>query len=243
MMSSFFVTLALAASVIAAPQSVPAFPRPPAGMASPRPGGHTCPIAANLVLPANQTVLVAPTAPKSFVALGVGYQNYTCNAAGTYTSAGAVADLFDLSCLSAITPIFNNIQDLAFPAWEAAPPSFKIGPSTMGYPQLGNHYFQPNPSGTGLSPVWDFRAGIAEGNPNAFVLAAKIGDLPAPPSPTSSQDVDWLQLKNVSGELATQIYRTDTRGGLPPTSCTPGSAPISLKYVSKYWLFGGSVQV
>jgi hypothetical protein len=239
-MASFFITLALAASAIAAPQSVPAFPQPPAGIAIPSPGAHTCPIVANLVVPSDQTVLVAPTAPKSFVAIGVGYQNYTCSAAGTYTSVGAIADLFDLSCLSRIAPVFNDVQNLTFAAWEAAPPSFTIGPSTLGYPLLGNHYFQPSPSGTGLSPVWDFRAGIAKGNPNAFVLAAKIGDLP---SPDSVNDVDWLQLKNVTGSLATQIYRTDTRGGVPPATCTPGSAPISLKYVAKYWLFGGNVTV
>jgi len=236
-MSSFFITLALAASAIAAP-GFPGFHPPPANLAPP--GAHTCGVSANLVLPSNQTVLAEPTAPVSFVLLGVGYQNYTCNAAGTYTSAGAVADLFDISCLSKITPIFNNIQNVIYPAWEAAPPSFKIGPSTMGYPQLGNHYFQPNPSGTGLSPVWDFRAGGAKNDPNAYVLAAKIGDLVAP---VGSPNVDWLQLKSVSGSLATQIYRTDTRGGVAPTSCTPGSAPISLKYASKYWLFGGTVKV
>lgn len=82
-------------------------------------------------------------------------------------------------------------------------------------PLLGEHYFVTSPSGTGLSPVWDFRGASAKGNPNAFVLAAKVGDLPAP---TGSQDVDWLQLKNVTGGLATSVYRTDTRGGQPPAS-------------------------
>ncbi|KDR80769.1 hypothetical protein GALMADRAFT_91393 [Galerina marginata CBS 339.88] len=237
---SFFVTLALAASAIAAP-GFQGFPAPPAGLSIPGPGAHTCSVSsAKLVLPAGQTALTAPTDPTSFVLLGVGYQNYTCSAAGAYASAGAVADLFDLSCLSKIAPIFNNIQDAAFAAWKVAPPSFKIGPSTMGYPLLGNHFFQPSPSGTGLSPVWDFRAGASKGNPDAFVLAARVANLPAPSGPT---DVDWLQLKSVSGSLATQVYRTDTRGGVPPASCTPGSAPISLKYVSKYWLFGGSVKV
>jgi len=239
-MSSFFIMLALAASAIAAP-GFSGFPAPPAGLSKPSPGAHTCSVVSDkLVLPAGQTVLTAPTDPTSFVLLGVGYQNYTCSAAGTYTSAGAIADLFDLSCLAKITPIFNCIQDAAFDAWKDAPPSFKIGPSTMGYPLMGNHFFQPSPSGTGISPVWDFRAGAAEGNPNAFVLAAKVGDLP---SPDSTSDVDWLQLKSVSGSLATQIYRTNTRGGVPPATCTPGSPAISLKYVSKYWLFGGSVKV
>lgn len=35
---------------------------------------------AKLSVPAGQTVLTAPTSPPSFIALGVGVQNYTCNA-------------------------------------------------------------------------------------------------------------------------------------------------------------------
>ena len=71
---------------------------------------------------------------------------------------------------------------------------------------MGDHYFVSSPSGTGISPVWDFRAfGPFKGNANAMVLAAKVGDLP---SPAGSQNVDWLQLKSVSGELATQVRRT-----------------------------------
>ena len=67
---------------------------------------------------------------------------------------------------------------------------------------MGNHFFITSPSGTGLSPVWDYRAGAAMENADAFVLAEKVAGVPAP---MSSQDVDWLQLKSVSGSLATQV--------------------------------------
>lgn len=116
--------------------------------------------------------------------------------------------------------------------------------------KLGTHYFVTSPSGTGLSPVWDYRSGVGPDSDAGFVLAAKVADVPAP---TGSQDIDWLQLRNVSGGLATevcisrflrlqrltsypssQIYRTDTRLGQAPASCTPDSPPISVKYVSKY---------
>lgn len=80
--------------------------------------------------------------------------------------------------------------------------------------KLGEHFFQTNPSG-GLSPVWDFRGDSAPSQPDAFVVAAKVGNLPAP---TGHEDVDWLQLNGVSGALATTIYRTHTKGGQPPTS-------------------------
>lgn len=38
-----------------------------------------------LDLPANQTLIVPPTTNPNYVTLGVGYQNYTCTAAGNYT--------------------------------------------------------------------------------------------------------------------------------------------------------------
>ena len=40
---------------------------------------------AKLVLPAGQKNLTAPTGDPSFVLLAIGFQNYTCSAAGTYT--------------------------------------------------------------------------------------------------------------------------------------------------------------
>ncbi|KAF8811117.1 hypothetical protein BYT27DRAFT_7184495 [Phlegmacium glaucopus] len=220
---SLLITLALAATALAAPRHYNAV--------------QHCDISkVQLSLPPNRTAFSTPTSPLSFLMLGVGVQNYTCSTAGTYTSAGAVASLYDLSCISQ-SPIFDDVQDMAYMLWKASPENGHP-PEVASF--MGSHFFITSPSGTGISPVWDFRAGAAKGNPNAYVLAAKIADVPAPTGP---QDVDWLQLKSVSGSLATQIYRTDTREGSAPTSCTPGSAPISLRYVAKYWLYGGNVTV
>jgi len=145
-------------------------------------------------------------------------------------------------CLSKVPAAFNNIQDFAFVAWELAPAAINkdIGHDVGGYPLLGSHFFINATSGTGISPVWDFRGASAKGNPDAFTLAAEGATIPAPTGP---QDIDWVQLKSVSGALATQIYRTDTRGGVPPSSCEVGSAPITVKFTCKYWLYGGTVKV
>jgi len=193
---------------------------------------------AKLVLPDGQTNLTAPTGSPSFVLLGVGYQNYTCSPAGTYTSAGALAFLFDLSCqcVSQNSDEFNKVPDFAFDFW-----SKSNGLETFPHKEakLGEHFFQPNGNG-GISPVWDFRGDAAPGQPDAFVVAAKVAGLAAP---TGKQDVDWLQLRGVSGALATSIYRTHTRGGQPPATCTPGSNILSVKYVSIYWLYGSSITI
>jgi len=103
-----------------------------------------------------------------------------------------------------VPPAFAGIQDIAYAVWKAMPASVKtLGPTGAGgYAMLGSHFFQPNPSGAGLSPIWDYRAVSAKGNPDAFVLAQKVSNAPAP---SGSKDVDWLQLKGLSGSLATTV--------------------------------------
>ncbi|KAF8814991.1 hypothetical protein BYT27DRAFT_7156279 [Phlegmacium glaucopus] len=182
--------------------------------------------------------LTPPTLKLAFVALGVGTQNYTCGSTGTFTNVGALAEIFDISGF-ANTAIFDLIPDLAIAAWKAAPPSISIAEviSTLHMDRtpeiLGQHYFVPSPiNGQGLNPKWDFTSqGALAGNPNAFVVAAKVDQADAP---TGSQDIAWLSLKNITGELAQQIYRIDTRLGQPPANCNPGSPEIEVKYVSQY---------
>jgi hypothetical protein len=119
-------------------------------------------------------------------------------------SAGAVAQLFDISC-HIKSPMFDNIQDVAFARWQATlgKDDCEGNISGMPLPRMGDHYFVTPPTGTGISPVWDFRAfGRFKGNSAATVLAAKVANLPAP---DGTENVDWLQLKSISGDLATQV--------------------------------------
>lgn len=77
-----------------------------------------------------------------------------------------------------------------------------------------------SPSGTGISPMWDFTStGKSAGNATAFVMAAKVGDMVAVTSPATN--VDWLALDRVEGQLASKIFRIDTVGGQPPASVSP----------------------
>jgi len=130
-------------------------------------------------------------------------------------SAGAVADLFDLSCLSEENPnVFEKIQDIAFMGWMATPSKNLELLTKLAPKKLGEHFFFKQEAG-GIAPIWDFRGDSAPDQPDAFVVGSKVANLKAP---TGSQDVDWLQLKGVSGKLATSIYRTHTKGGQPPAS-------------------------
>ncbi|KAI0066824.1 hypothetical protein BV25DRAFT_1848213 [Artomyces pyxidatus] len=196
--------------------------------------------ASALQLPANQTQLVVPTTAPNYVALGVGVQNYTCSAAGTWTTAGAYAELFDISCLYN-TKAWANIQDSAYDIWDKLPKSITVAELVSifrdlnNFDVLGQHVFVTNAAG-GLSPMFDFTSsGPDAGNKNAYVIAAKVGDIPAPTGPV---DVDWLRLNRTSGELATTVFRVNTKAGQPPSSCAPGSPLLSVKYSAKYMFFG-----
>ncbi|EJF57394.1 hypothetical protein DICSQDRAFT_163451 [Dichomitus squalens LYAD-421 SS1] len=209
--------------------------------------GNNCPITDYVPsFPAGQTTLVAPSENPKFLGLAFGVQNYTCSSANTFTSTGAVAELIDASCLAS-TSEYSTIQNDLYNVWTQLVPQsiqtaidflHKVNPPVI----LGQHFFKPNPvTGKGLSPVWDFRSNSRfAGNGDAFVLGAVNGSVPSPTD--STKDVAWLHVLNVQGKLADQIYRYDTVGGQPPTSCNFGKdADISVKYVAKYAFYGGSV--
>lgn len=190
---------------------------------------------ATLTLPPNSNnFTVDSTAHPRYILLGSGVQNYTCSAAGTYASAGAVANLYDLSCLYKKPEIFKDVED----KW------FDLGPQVIAGLErvlvrtpffVGHHYFITNPlTGTGISPKF----ALAANGGSRFIVAARTSGIPAPTGPP---DVDWLRLDRLQGpsggDLAQTVYRVDTDHGLPPASCAPNSAPISVPYATKYYLF------
>ncbi|KAI9511575.1 hypothetical protein F5148DRAFT_975031 [Russula earlei] len=198
---------------------------------------HTCYVPAGaLKTPAP---LSSPSSPPRYVTVGIGVQNYTCSPSGNYTSVGAVAELFDISCLYG-KPEFVEIQNDAFNIWSNCP---SIDPLERGLRHavhnrwhidvIGQHYFV-NETGV-LLPKFDFTStGVNKGDPDAFVVAKKTADVPAP---NHHDDVDWLELERLSGDLANEVFRVYTREGQPPSSCTPGSASISIKYTAQYCMY------
>ncbi|GAV99777.1 putative malate dehydrogenase [Lentinula edodes] len=229
MISTFVILASLACASLAAPATSSA-------------DAPLCDVSSAVIELGNST-LPAPKFTPTFVGLGVGTQNYTCASSGTYTNVGALAELFDISCLYG-QPDFDDITSVVSLFWNAAPAT--VTPSEIiAFGEeydlsfvLGEHYFVVNPvTGSGLNPKWDFTSHAFAGNPNAYVVGSKVDDVPAP---TGSSDIDWLYLTNLTGSLANEIYRIETKGGQPPASCTPGSSNITVKYTSLYWFTGGS---
>lgn len=143
------------------------------------------------------------------------------------SSTGAVAQLYDISCLYNSSPtVFKTIQEPLYEAWTTLSSEVTVQEITAVTPFLlspevilADHYFIPNPAGTGLSPVWDFRATKSfYGNPNAYILGASVKSAVSPVDP--SNNINWVRLRKVSGEIADEVFRVDTIGGQPPTSVT-----------------------
>ncbi|CAE6450489.1 unnamed protein product [Rhizoctonia solani] len=177
---------------------------------------------AQLVLPNSPDISVPRGVKPQYITLGVGTQNYTCSSTGTYASAGAVANLIDISCIYASNPsFFNDAQVYAYEelsAWQGA-----LKPYTY---TLGKHYFIAQ-NGT-IFPKFDFTQ-----TGKGYTVAKKVGDIA---SPAGSQNVDWLELQNTSGTLARYVFRVVTQGGQPPASCTVGQT-VTVPYTAKYWFF------
>jgi len=229
MMFSSIITLAVVPLTAMALPSGKLIPGLGAASVHPMTNVVGCPVNPDvLTLPSNQTALAVPAGVSPVnIALGVGVQNYTCSA-GTYTSVGAVATLFDISCLYG-TPEFPNIQDQLM----SLPAPVRNGIVTVASRTpllLAYHYFITNPlTGTGINPKF---AQAANGGAN-FTTLAKKGDIKS----ADLTNVDLLQLSSIAGDWASTVFRVDTKAGQPPANCTVGSADISVPYAAKYWFF------
>jgi len=213
-----------------------------------RPGVHDLSKAVIPLSPAQQTALGTPTTPLSAVGVAFGVQNYTCSANNVFVSAGAVAEVFDISCLaSSNSSRLSTIQSDLFDLWN----STRAGNATVQQlietmpnvvpPKmiLSQHYFIKNTAG-GISPVWDFRATEKFKGVENAVFVGKASANVSDANPT--KNVPWLHLGNVSGDISDEVYRILTVGGVAPSSCVSGTTKdISVKYTSQYWFFGGSL--
>ena len=80
---------------------------------------------------------------------------------------------------------------------------------------LSQHYFIQNGSG-GISPVWDFRATPKfQGVDDAVIVAKSLASMP---DANPTQNIPWVHLGKVSGDIADEVYRISTVGGVPPSS-------------------------
>ncbi|KAM7208808.1 putative malate dehydrogenase [Naviculisporaceae sp. PSN 640] len=193
-------------------------------------------------LPAGAKGLNPPTAgfKLKHIALGRGTQNYTCDTTKpdeAPKAAGAVATLFDASCV--VTAFPDLARSLGKVSMQfnltSAESASKLNPSNLAI--SGRHYF------TGPStPFFDLDVTPKKlGHANC----AKDGATPAPADAPKGQKgepaVPWLKLTTISGATGNlrEVYRVETVGGSAPATCQGLPASFTVQYAAQYWFYEG----
>jgi len=183
------------------------------------------------------------------VAIGRGVQNYTCAGLGDSdppAQVGALATLYNASCIAAIAPtILNILPDLFLefvPAQSsvsdvstsAATAALSRLPSTLSFGNgliSGHHYFDA--LGT---PFFNLLQPLNIGD----CYGAKTGTFTAPKS--NPPAVPWLRLdakQGYSGQSVNikTVFRLVTAGGVAPATCKGQPDNISVQYAAQYWFY------
>ncbi|KAL2170086.1 hypothetical protein VTG60DRAFT_5181 [Thermothelomyces hinnuleus] len=195
--------------------------------------------------PAGAADLPSPSAGLSLrhIAIGRGTQNYTCDAAtpdAAPQAAGAVAMLFNASCLVATSP------DLAAALTRAAlrfdlPQSRAAGerlvPSDL--PLSGLHFFAD--ATTAL-----FKLDVSPAVQLGELPCGKNASVPAPPADAAASrglqgepPVPWLKLTAKPGATGglQEVFRFQTVGGSPPATCRGMPEEFQVDYAAQYWFY------
>ena len=216
-----------------------------------KPFSHHHPLSYLFHLHTNSQKAPSPLPAPSFgltlkhVALGRGTQNYTCdttNATAIPVANGAVASLFNASCIVAAYPDIGamlsgvsmsfNLSNLASIA-SSLPPSFlkqTLAP-TSGMAVSGAHYFT-----NASTPFFNMDASqwkIGE------APCAKNNSAPAPEAAAKGQQgekaVPWLKLVTRPGATGglQEVYRVETAGGSAPETCKGMPAAFEVQYAAQ----------
>ncbi|KAA8568530.1 hypothetical protein EYC84_007550 [Monilinia fructicola] len=175
------------------------------------------------------------------VAIGRGTQNYTCgtNATAAPTAVGAVATLFNASCVASSYPdllaILPNVA-LQFNLNLAPSSTQNLHPADL---MLSGHHYFTNSS----TPFFDLNTKNWALGSGGF---AKSDAIPAPAGASIGQNnqgfgaVPWLKLTARNGATGglQEVYRVNTAGGNPPATCADrlGSS-FDVQYAAEYWFY------
>lgn len=192
-----------------------------------------------------------PNGTPIIVIVGRGTQNYTC-AGVAPTSApkaqGAVANLYDISCLMAADPSWTLYREVpkaalqlkAAPVDSRDPLEMYDGAIKMNL--LGHHYFNDTRPDS-ATPVFDFHV-----SDDGFIAAKAGGRIDAPDNAIVGLDsrgqgsVPWLQLPkrfDAPGKKGfNEVWRVETASGAAPKTCEGNSdKEFTVEYAANYWYF------
>jgi len=190
------------------------------------------------------TALPPPSAGLTLkhVAIGRGTQNYTCgtNATAAPTQVGALATLFNASCVAAgYSDVLATLPKVAL-VFNLT----DVNQKTLAASNLvisGHHYFT-NPT----TPFFNLDTAamtLGEGN------FSKNNTSPAPAGSVVGQNnvgygaVPWLKLITKAGSTGNlqEVYRLNTAGGAAPATCAGiTGTTFEIQYSAEYWFWAGN---
>lgn len=196
--------------------------------------------------PTAPTALPAVTAGLTLkhVAIGRGTQNYTCDLSNTTaapSAVGAVATLFNATCVAATYPdLLNTLPRVAMSfnlssSGGADDTPSNLVPASTGdrlapgnYMISGHHFFRDSTTPFFNLDTDNWALGEAP--------CAKNATVDAPAGAATGQQgekaVAWLKLtarEGATGRLQ-EVYRVETAGGSPPATCEGMSAAFEVQY-------------
>ena len=167
------------------------------------------------------------------VAIGRGTQNYTCdttNATAPPVAIGAVASLFNATCVAATYPDLLAILPKVVLQFDADPDiDNKIGPSNLAL--SGHHFFKNN-----TTPFFDLdTASMQLGEASTTKNNTVAAPADAPVGLKGEPAVAWLKLLTQSGSTGDlqEVYRVNTAGGSAPATCAGMPATFEVQYAAQ----------
>jgi hypothetical protein len=173
------------------------------------------------------------------VAIGRGIQNYTCsttNATAPPASIGAIATLYNATCIASTYPdLLTALPNVALQFNLTSYDQATLSPSYLTV--SGHHYFSNS-----TTPDFDLKTPAMD---LGFIPCAKNNTAPAPAAASVGQGgvghgaVAWLKLvarDGATGNLQ-EVYRINTAGGNPPATCAGMPATFEVQYSAQYWFF------
>lgn len=174
------------------------------------------------------------------VAIGRGTQNYSCstgNATAAPVALGAVATLYNSSCIASAYPdLLAALPNVALQFNLTSPTQPSLTPSSL---LLSGHHFFSNAT----TPAFDMTISNV-----GFAPCAKNNSASAPPGASVGQNgvglgaVTWLKLITRTGATGglEEVYRVNTAGGSAPATCAGMPATFEVQYAAEYWFYRSS---
>ncbi|ERT02362.1 uncharacterized protein SPSK_05482 [Sporothrix schenckii 1099-18] len=204
------------------------------------------------IFPANSATPALPPPSAGLVlkhvAIGRGTQNYTCdiaNATAVPVAAGALATLFNASCVAASYPdVLDLLPRVVLPFNlsdnEISAFSTRLYPTNLAL--SGHHYFK-----TATTAFFDLDTPTTQ---IGQIPCGKTATQSAPSDTVVGSDSDnrgqqgeaavaWLKLAATApttGGLQ-EVYRLQTVGGSPPAKCAGMPAEFTVQYAAEYWFY------